>query len=245
MCDQAVDRTCVAHYKTLELPCVSQNVMQKPTIAACRNIIQVHIGAHDGPGACIDRCFEWRQIYVPHQLFRNVRRVIVAPAICSAVPSEMFHTCQYVVRPADLWALEPEHLRAGHGCSQVRIFSCAFHHATPASVASNVHHRAESPCNACGPGFSCGHTLRSFHHLWVPRGSHRDRVRKNRVIPVDHIEPEQNRNVKARLVHGNVLPAVDLLGIGDPQYGSRAVLASDLFGHYPILLLELRNWESG
>jgi hypothetical protein len=50
---------------------------------------------------------------------------------------------------------------------------------------------------------------RSFlHHLRIPRGSHPQRDRKLRAVPVDHVQPVQQRDVQPRFLHGNVLVVI-------------------------------------
>ena len=61
------------------------------------------------------RGFERREIDVPHQLFGNVRGVVVAAAVGGAVSGEMFCGGEDVVGASPLAALEAENLRASDG----------------------------------------------------------------------------------------------------------------------------------
>ena len=139
--------------------------------------------------------------------------------------------------------LKSQHLSASHGRAEIRIFARAFHHAAPARIARNVDHRAERPRNASSPRLACSHSLRRLHHFWIPRRCHRNGYRKNRVIPVDHVETEQDGNVKTGFINRNVLPAVDFVRLGNPKNRAGAVFAHDILCSHACLL-EFRKWKA-
>ena len=57
---QIVNGPRVGDDKAMEVPIVSQHIMKQPVITARRNVVQVHVGAHDATYTCIHRCVEWR-----------------------------------------------------------------------------------------------------------------------------------------------------------------------------------------
>jgi len=59
------------------------------------------------------------------------------------------------------------------------------------------------------------------------------------VITVNHVEPEEDRNVQPRLFQGDMLQAIDLLGIGDPQDRASAALFKNFFHRLLDRFLEL------
>jgi hypothetical protein len=87
------------------------------------------------------------EVNIAHQLFRHIRRVVIAPAVGCTVSGKMFYAGQHTV-----WSyprtLESAHLRATHGGAEVWILTCAFHDAAPTGIAGNIDHRREGPLNA-------------------------------------------------------------------------------------------------
>src|SRR6202034_3284943 len=122
--------------------------------------------------------------------FRDVGGVVVASALGGAVSGEMFGAGEYAVERSGLRSLKAEDLGACHRSSKIRIFAGALDHVSPASVARNVDHGTKSPGDSGGAGFTGGDGLSGFDHLGIPRGSHRDRCRKDCVIAVDDVEAE-------------------------------------------------------
>ena len=68
----------------------------------------------------------------------------------------------------------------------------------------------------------------------IPRGGHGEGHGKDGAIAVDDVEPEEDGDVEARFVDGDVLEAVDLLGVGNPEDGTGAVFSESIFAAMPI-----------
>src|SRR5215472_17342298 len=211
--------------------------MEEPAIGAGGDIVEVHVCAHEGSDAGVGCRFERRQVDVPHLFFGNVGGVVVAATVGGAVSGKVFGAGHDVVGQVRLCSLETENLRAGHRRAKVWIFAGAFDHASPARVAGDVDHGAKGPGNADCAGFAGGDGLCGFDHLWIPGRRHRNRRRKDRVIAVDDIEAEEDWNVQAGFVDGDVLPAVDFFGVGDPEHRPGTVFAHHVL-RVTYLLLE-------
>ena len=56
-----------------------------------------------------------------------------------------------------------------------------------------------------------------------------ERDREDGAVAVDHVEPEQDRDLEPRLLDGDLLQRVEALGVVDPEHGAGA-LAQRLLG---------------
>src|SRR5215470_5198517 len=137
--------------------------MQQPAVASGGNVVEIHISAHEAADSSIGSSFERDQIRVPHLFFGNVRGIVVAAAISSAVSCEVFCAGKYMVRCADLRSLESQHLSAGNRSPQIWIFTRSFNHASPPCIASNIQHWGEGPGNSNSAGFARGYGLRRLN----------------------------------------------------------------------------------
>ena len=54
-------------------------------------------------------------------------------------------------------------------------------------------------------------------------------IRKDCAVAVDHVQPEQDGDMKARFIDGDVLPAINFLGLGNPEDGTSAEFAAIVF----------------
>ncbi len=200
----------------------------KTAIAGGGDVVEVHVGAHEGGDAGVARGFEGREIDVPHQLFGDVGGVVVAAAVGGAVSGEVFGGGEDVVGATPLAALEAEDLRASDGRAEIGVFAGAFDHAAPAGVAGDVDHWTESPSDADGAGFFGGDGLGLLDHCGIPRGSGADRRWEDCAIAVDDVEAEEDRDMEAGFFDRDVLEAVDFFGIGNPEHRAGAALFDDL-----------------
>ena len=169
------------------------------------------------PGAGLDRRLERREVHVPELGVGQVDLVVVAPTERAPVAGEVLRTGNDVVRCAQLTALEAAHLGDGHRRAEVRVFSRALDDPTPTWIARDVDHRRERPVDADGTRLTGGDRLATLDRLGIPGGRHRNRHRKNRAEPVDHVESEQHGDAEAITFDREPLQAVDLGRIGDEQ----------------------------
>ena len=190
--------------------------MQQPPVAARGDIVQVHVRAHQAAHALLHRRMERDQVHVPQQYLGNIGRVVVAAAVGRAVAGKVFGAGQQT-RGTEFCSLESANLRPRHGRAQIGIFTRTFYNAAPARIASNVHHGSESPLDAGRARIFRSHPLGLFLYRGIPRGSHRQRHRKDSPVAVDYVEADQQGNVQAGAIDGHMLEPVDLLHIHLPQ----------------------------
>ena len=133
------------------------------------------------------------------------------------------------------WPLEAAYLGGCHGRTQAGVFAGAFDNAAPAGIPGDVEHRAEGPVQACGAGFPGCHGLGPFGYRRIPRRGHGQRHGEDRAVAVDHIQGEEQRDLRRALFDGNLLKRVELLRVVEPQDRAGPALPDDLFG--------LRPWE--
>ena len=117
-------------------------------------------------------------------------------------------------------ALEAVDLGFGHAGAEEGIFAGAFHDAAPAGIAGDVDHGSEGPVDAGGAGFAGGHGLRVLGGRGVPTGGHGDGDGVDGAEAVDDVEAEEERNVEAALLDGDVLEAIDFGGVGEEEEGA-------------------------
>ena len=72
--------------------------------------------------------------------------------------------------------------------------------------------------------------LRGFFHSRIPGGGHGQRDGKDGAVSVDDVKGKKDRDVKARLVDREVLQAVDLFDIDEPEDGADLALCDQVVG---------------
>ncbi len=206
---QVADRIGVAHDESLEAPRLAQHVPQQELVRGGWHVVQVHVRAHERGGALVGGRLERRQVDVPHLIFRNEDGLVIPAALGRAIAREVLRAGQHAVGLADVLALESAHLRPSDCGAQIRIFARALDEAAPTRVARDVHHGREGPVNAGCACLARGHALRALHQCGIPGCGHGHRDREDGFETVDHIEPEDRRDVQARLLDCDLLQAVD------------------------------------
>ncbi len=127
-------------------------------------------------------------------------------------------------------ALKSANLGTGHGRAEIGIFAGAFDDAAPARVARDVDHRSKCPADAGGASVLAGEVLRGFFDAGIPGGGHGQRDREDGAIPVDDVEGKEDGDVEAGLVDREVLQAVDLLDVDEPEDGADLALDDEVVG---------------
>src|ERR1700684_4574657 len=113
--DEAVDGVGVADDEAVEIPSGTQDIVEQEAVAGGGDVVEVHVGAHEGGDAGVARGFEGREVYVPEQFFGDVGGVVVAAPVGGAVSGEVFGGGEDVVGATPLAALEAEDLGASDG----------------------------------------------------------------------------------------------------------------------------------
>ena len=231
--DEVPDGHRVADDEALEPPLAPQDVAQQEAVPAGGDIVEVHVGAHKRPDAGLHCGLEGREVDVAQLALGQVDRIVVAPAVRRAVTREVFGTGHDMIGRAERRPLEAAHLGGRHGRTQEGIFAGALDDAAPAGVTGDVEHRAEGPVQACGAGFLGRHGLRPFGNRRIPRRGHGQRHGEDRAVAVDHIEGEEQRDLRRALFDGDLLERVELLRVVEPQDRAGPALADDVLGLRP------------
>jgi hypothetical protein len=189
--DHVADGERVRHHEAREAPFLAQDLAQQEAVAARRDIVEIHVGAHKGGRARLDRRGKGRQVGVAQLAFGEVDRVVVAPALRRAIAGEVLGAGQHPLRVGVIVALEAAHLSGRHRRAQVGVFARAFDNTPPARIAGNVEHRGEGPVEAGSAGFSGRHGLRLLRHGRIPGRGHRQWHGEDGAVAVDHIQRKQ------------------------------------------------------
>ena len=72
--------------------------------------------------------------------------------------------------------------------------------------------------------------LRRFFHARIPGRSHGERHGEDGAVAVDDVERKEDGNVEAGFLDGEVLQAVDLLDVDEPEDGADLALGDEIVG---------------
>jgi len=109
--------------------------------------------------------------------------------------AEVLHRRGNRVRLREIALLVSADVRAGDGAAQVWILPRALNNATPACITSNVDHGREDPVDAVLSRLHCSKVRGLLHDRRIEAGSHREGNGEGGVLPVDHIQPEEQWNM--------------------------------------------------
>ncbi len=226
---QRADCPGIGDNEALKSPILAQNIGKEPMVSGGGHIVEVHVGAHEAAGAGLFCCVEGNEVDILHQNFGNVDRVIVAAAFSCAVAGEVLDAHEDAVG-AERLTLKSTDLCAGHRRAQVRIFAGALHDASPTRISCNVDHWGEGPADAGGTGVFAGQVLRGFFYPRIPGCSHRQGNGEDGSISVDDVECKEDGDVEAGLIDRQVLQAIDLLDVDEPEDGANFALDDEVVG---------------
>ncbi len=169
---QLVHTGIVAHHEAPETPLTAQDVSHQPAVAGSGYAVDLVERGHEGAHACLGGCLVGRQVDVAQGVLGELGGVVVPSRFGSAVGCQVFPRSQQGVYFAQCLAadstLEPYDACLGDPAAQVGIFTGTLHHAAPAGITTDVHHRGEGPVNAVGSGLDGGDLSSATHHLQVP-----------------------------------------------------------------------------
>ena len=201
--------------ETVEAELVPQHVGEQPAVARGGHAVEVHVGAHDVAGSRVDASLERGEVDVPQLGVGDVGVVVVTPADRRPVPGIVLGAGQHALG-AEV-ALEAAHLGGAHGSAQEGVLARALDDPAPPGIAGDVDHGGEGPVDAHGPRLPRGDGLALLDHLRVPRGRERDRGGQDRAQPVDHVEPEDQRDPQPAALDRELLEAVGDRGVPHEQ----------------------------
>ena len=113
--------------------------------------------------------------------------------------------------------LEPVHARGGRLGAEVRVLAGALHDPAPPRVPGDVHHRREGPVDAGRGRLRRGDAGRLLDRRHVPARRLAERDREHRPVAVDHVEPEDHRDLEPAVLDRQLLHLPRGLGPGDVE----------------------------
>ena len=114
--------------------------------------------------------------------------------------------------------------RSGEDRAEVGILARALGDAAPARIVRDIDHRAVDLLDADRRRLAGGDGVVGGRDRRVEAARGPERHREDRPVAVDRVVCEQDRDVQARLLHGDVLQRVDLGGIGQAEDAADALL---------------------
>ena len=111
----------------------------------------------------------------------------------------MLHACHHRRRVRQVGTLVSAHHGLGHTASQERILTVAFADSSPAAVVRDIHHWREGPAYTVCCCLRCRYLRRTGYCRRVPCAGQCQRNRKYRLIAVNHIHSEEQRNTHPTL----------------------------------------------
>src|SRR6516165_894533 len=117
----------------------------------------------------------------------NFSAVVVATAFGGTVTNVVLGTGGHGVGGFQICALVASNVRSRNHTAEVGVFACAFDHAAPPRVASDIDHRGEGPANPGGRTFLGGYACRFFDNLRIPGGCQAERNGKLGAVSVDDV----------------------------------------------------------
>ncbi len=169
------------------------------------------------PAPRLERRPERREVDFAEGPLRDEGRVVLAPGLGGAVGDPMLGAGDDAIRGEVILTLEPMHTSPRHRRSQVGILAGSLGDPPPARVAGNVHHRRKGPAHPGGRCLRRRDPRGTLHRGGVPATRLAQRDREDRAIAVDHVEAEQDRDLRGRLLDGDALYGVYVAGAAHVQ----------------------------
>ena len=189
-------RVPVRDHDALETPRPLEEVTKQLPVGPDRYPLEVREGGHDRPHASLDCGLERREVTFPKGRLGAIDRVVLPPGEHVAVADEVFHTREHRVGGGEVVALVASDALASEFGGEERVLAARLHRAAPTSVSGDVTRWREGPRDARGGGLVGGDGGVDARDLAVPARGLRERRREDRLVAVDHVEPEQEWNAE-------------------------------------------------
>ena len=155
MADELNDRVVVADHESVKSHLAAEHVREEITVRRGGNSGNIVECVHDGAAARLDGGAEIGEVVVSERLIGNLRLMVIASALCSAISDVMLCTRDNAVTLGKIVALEAAHLSRRHLAAEVRILAGSLDAASPSRVLRAIHHRSKRPVNAAVCSLSC------------------------------------------------------------------------------------------
>jgi len=228
MGDEFADRIPVADDEAGKTPLTAQDTIESEGIGRSGHAVEVIEGAHQGGSAGLHSRLERRQVDIAQDLFGDIGGVIIPAAFGGAIADVMFEAGGDAVGRGQVFSLKSAHAGDGHPAAEISIFTRPFGDSAPARIPGDVNHGRKGPVNARSTRLSGGDGRALFSQLGVPARSLGERNRKNGLVAMDDIQPEEDRNAETRVLHCELLQGVGLRGAADVEEGTDRTRARHL-----------------
>ena len=193
----SLHRLVVADDEAVELPLVAEHPGERERVGRAGHAVDGVERAHERPRAGLERRPERREIDRAQGPLREVHGVVIAAPLRRAVSDPVLGAGQDPIRGGGVVALEAADAGPGHDRSQVGILARSLRDPPPSRVAGDVDHGGEGPLQPGGGGLGRGDPRRSLHGRRVPATRLAQRDREDRAVAVDHVEAEEERDLRA------------------------------------------------
>ena len=117
-----------------------------------------------------------------------------------------------------------------HGGSQIRVFARALRGASPAGIAADVDHGRVKPAHACRAGLFCGDAPELYDEFRIEACGQAKRYGIDGAKAVNDIGPEEQWNMQAAPLNGQVLISVGARCANGVEHGTQPAGGSQF--HY-------------
>ena len=204
------DRAPIGDHEAVEAPLLAQNLGEGKRIGGGGNAVDGVEGAHHRGRAGFDRGMVGREVDLAQRDLAHVGGVVVAAGDGGAVGGEVLDADGDRIGLGEIALLVALDPGARHRGAEIGVFAVGLDDAAPARIAGDVDHGREDPGDAVGAGFGAPVRATISAACGIPAGGDGERNGKRGVVAVDHVEPEEEGDVQARLLHGDVLVVVGL-----------------------------------
>ena len=237
-----IDRSIVRNHESLEVPLFLENILKQISIACCRDTVILIESRHHTQGAGIHTSLVWWQINIPKSAFRHIHSIIITTGQRRSIAGKMLHACKDGKSISKVLSLEALYSRCRYEAAQIGIFTSALTDTAPAGVDRNVDHRGERPVQSRSGCLGSCHAGGSLDQFQVPAAAFRKRNRKYRLVSMNHIISEHQRDSKTRFFNRNSLKFTNIVrsicveDISAPAISniSEIALMDGWSGHIPI-----------
>ena len=214
---ELLDRLVVAERGALEAPLVAQDRLEHVRIGRVWDAVERVERGHNRRRAGVDRRLVGGQVVVEELLGRHVDRVVLTARDRGTVGAEVLDRRRHLGGRGEVVALVALDLRRGDRRTEERVLAGALDDPAPARITADVDHRIEGPLDSVSGRLRGGHRLVVLHQRRVPAGRFAERDREHRLVAVDHVESEDQRNLQPGLQR-RPLDRVDVLDADEVQH---------------------------
>src|SRR5215813_11460173 len=226
--NQLANRVPVACHETLESPFFLKDLGKGEGVSGSRHAVQSLESAHKRCSTGLHRGLEWWQIYLSQQAIRNFGGIVIASALCCAITYKVFGTGSNGFWASELFPLIATYVSRCDRRAEVWVFPATLYNPAPTCIARDIHHGRIRPADPGVAGFFCRDASGLLNERRIPGCRKSQRYWKLCAKPMNDVEPKQQRNVKPRLLHGDLLHGISLIGACEIKDRTQSPLSDHL-----------------